>query len=1536
MRKKTITICLFFVIALITVVSATAFTKEKPHSFNEKKHTAITDVRHNTPGKKIAFNRFARNNTFMTDVSQNVTGSKSLLVSDNLRDNSPRFLDNPDVDFYGFMNYSSDGSAPALQKLNTNGGITNMWYTTAPGNHTMYYGNDGKIHAYIMNSMGGFLYGYSFCTFDFNTGNVIENIDLFNTAEEYVQLITYDAESDIIYALLMNAYGEYFLGKINPQNPGNVTMLQKYDTNDFESMPLCIAYYNDAVYYVSIAGDIMFFDIQEKKIRTLSSGKFDFPLAAYMSGMCYLPSIDAFVVNLCKESDTIETFLYKINTDGNVSRLAKYDNSESYSSLFTDKPVIRDPGTPAKPECIDNSFKSTPELSGTFTIKLPETDALGNNFANGTVLKLQAACGEIEGTTDKTSYTPGATAIVSFRNVPENRNLFTFVVSNGKLNSKLTVTQYCGYDFPSTPTNVKLTRDEISWDAVTIGANNGYVSNILYDVYIDDEKVRTDINTTSCTYNLPESEFMAHYAEVVAKSNGKNSEPGKSNKLVAGNPFELPVFFAPTKEEADLFQIVDANNDGNYWHYTEIYDGSTWFVNPCGTTPCNDWLFLPAMNLNDASSLYQFTMDAANMQPYYMERFEVYIGNAPTSAAMTTPLINETRIPYSNTPNNPLLVSAVFTIPTADTYYIGVHGVSVPYADNLLVKNLRVSKSDISPDAPNSITALKITPAEKGELSCSLDFTMPKTTMLNLDLDPNITLTATAKSEIGIKTVTGKQGQNVSIKDLVTKQGVNKIEVYVSFDGKDGLTTSGSVYTGVDIPGAPTNFKIHPNADNMSAILSWEAPAEGQTGGYVSPANNTYFLCVEENSPYGKQWIIEKELGTDIFEYTYTLPEETRQNIVRLGIVAQNIAGQGSKVAEDYSTLGLPVSIPVLENISEQKGILVEPIVYTFGEWYMGDPANLDDMFGLTSFANKYNFALMASHSGGNAEIQLPRFSTIGIDNPSFILDAYYGKLSCIYSVYASAFGMERELIGQPAKDENGYDKIKISIPEKFKNLPWVQIDLAVNFTSEGGGIIQDDVAIIQGYQIKNDIAKDLMIGNIEGNQTVEIGKEKIFKAVVRNIGNEDYPSVTVRFDLKKDDKVIATETKTSNEALASDCYTKIDFTHTFGVDELGKCMLEATITDEDSNSKNNTTSIEITVNEEQSFSCVDDLHAVRYNETTNQVILTWSKPAIKFYDGTFESADETLFSPENICGFRNFDGDNAKVYKLNGIETPNATLPGAFTVWSAEEIAGITGDPNIYPANDGDKYLVAFCPMEGPDDYSVYAANDWLISKEVKGGTDVSFHMCAIANQYGDEIVELCYSSTGDEIEDFKILETFSFHNVDWEEFTATLPNDAKYFAIHYRSHDIFGIFLDDINYTSAKENVTITGYDIYRDGVLIAKNSAPDCSYIDIVDNPTKTYNYQVVPVLSDNTHGLYSNTATINMSSSVADSMQPMRFIASGKGTITVNGYKGKEINIFSIDGKHIATCKNAEDTYILNIEPGFYIVRVSDTDTKVLVK
>lgn len=119
-----------------------------------------------------------------------------------------------------------------------------------------------------------------------------------------------------------------------------------------------------------------------------------------------------------------------------------------------------------------------------------------------------------------------------------------------------------------------------------------------------------------------------------------------------------------------------------------------------------------------------------------------------------------------------------------------------------------------------------------------------------------------------------------------------------------------------------------------------------------------------------------------------------------------------------------------------------------------------------------------------------------------------------------------------------------------------------------------------------------------------------------------------------------------------------------------------------------------------------------------------------------------------------------------------------------------------------------------------------------------------------------------------------------DWTEYTFTLPEGTKYFAIRHTAQDIFGLLLDDV--TFERNASAPVGYNIYVDGELVGS---------------TTDTNYDLPATLLPNGEQTLAVTAVYEGGKESAPATAVIDN-ASGISEITLDG---QPVDVYTIDGR-----------------------------------
>jgi hypothetical protein len=202
----------------------------------------------------------------------------------------------------------------------------------------------------------------------------------------------------------------------------------------------------------------------------------------------------------------------------------------------------------------------------------------------------------------------------------------------------------------------------------------------------------------------------------------------------------------------------------------------------------------------------------------------------------------------------------------------------------------------------------------------------------------------------------------------------------------------------------------------------------------------------------------------------------------------------------------------------------------------------------------------------------------------------------------------------------------------------------------------------------------------------------------------------------------------------------------------------------------------------------------------------------------------------------------------------------------------------SIYEPHSGNQLLLSTCVSDGDP---IPGTDHWLISPELMGNEqEISFFARVITADYGYETFEVLYSTTDADIDSFVSLDEVWTDATDWTEYTFTLPEGTKYFAIRHTAQDIFGLMLDDVTFergATAPEE-----YNIYVDGEWVG--STAGTSYeLPVTGLTSGEHTFAVTAV--------YEGDKESAPATAVFD-------VTSGINEITLDG---KPVDVYTIDGR-----------------------------------
>lgn len=1460
-----------------------------------------------------------------------VSGGNSPILSRILSPAAENFVTASET--YGWLTFTNSPDAGSLAGLVRLGGgddgLTSVFTMSNNSDRQInnFWLRDGSVYATVDEYEGGQLKCTSIYQWDME-GRLLDRTETAKGFENafYYNMMAYDPDNDVIYGYATNdEVNKIILVKAPGADPTAFTVLGEGSVME---APLAMTYNTTTSQLIGVllTGNVVDINTVSGKQTVIGS----IPRPSYNCGLCYSPSDGGYLFNRVTKTESSLQLLDEHTFAVKAEQTYPYIY-QLLTLQCTDSRRINE-SAPQDASDFVLSFTSG-STSGKASFVLPR-------LTNADVPILGNVDWELQ--VDNETYARGSKAAggkidVRITGLSEGTHTFRVRCSLGDNHGGWTSEElYTGIDTPLAPQNVELTQEKVSWDAVTSGEHSGFMApeEVTYTVRLNGNVIARDVKGTSCPTGLSAQEPLDRYeASVVAVFRGKSSDPGYSTASVLGKAMQLPASVTARRHNR-IVSIVDGNADGETIFFNNHPIGEEkeqmFTFNYPDDKSADEWLILPAMELDDAEAIYSFTVKTLAAH----SSFEVKAGREPQPEAMTTDVMGALSTVHGYYDAGTDFHTSHFTVPEAGTYYIGIHVKSNPQGEYIHFPSFDVAKSTLSRQAPAAATGLKASPLPLGQLKASVEYTLPTTDYNGTAYSEGKTLKAVITNEDGRKFEAEGTAGSVLTTECDTRQGMNVLSISV-FDGElESIPAFVKVYTGDDSAGRVNNLKAVTDRDNMGVVLTWDGPTTGPHGGFNDPdTGNTYTVCLA-----GAPGALMDILGvTEMDERTfhYTLPAGSPMRHCTIYVLAKNDLGESGYAASAECVIGTPYTLPASDTYTDGS-VDLRPVVNlsTDAKLELGLPMTLTGNISITTPDKAKGIVAYKKNQACDFLFSLPKFSTEGYTRPAIELDMHGGYCEN-FAVNATAPGIEtEELASYVIKDfkKKGRTTLQIALPEKFAGLPWVEITIGGHCKKAS----RTQAFVLYGYMMRNLADYDWGVRSLQGPSTASVGRECVILAEVANLGEEASAFPGGSWTLRDNDGAILASARTAPGSETTEpgatMYCPVTFTPT--ADFPKALTAEFVITPGDDAAINDSRSREITV-APGTMPVVTDLTAAETGY--DHVDLQWSIPATGIACESFEH-DKSFNLEGNSAGdFTRIDGDGKNLYtSARHNMVPGAGQPASFTVWSVEEIKKLTSAGYMVPAADGDKYAVAFCPADGTP------ADDWLISPRVEGGSKVSMHMRTLDSGYASESVEVLYSSTTDSPEAFRLIETLEikekgFTSPEWQLAEIELPEDACYFAIHYITADGFALLLDKIEYVPEGGAKAITGFAIYRDGESITGvTPVASAPYRDGSVAQDKEYSYNVLPVFADGTRGLVSNTLRVH-TSGAEEILHDGKAIYAADGVITVSGYEGKTVRIVRADGMTVAGSASASAMERYPVASGVYVVSADEEDAaKIIVR
>lgn len=1175
-------------------------------------------------------------------------------------------------------------------------------------------------------------------------------------------------------------------------------------------------------------------------------------------------------------STTSPIGLYTIDlTTGAATMIAAFPHNEEFSGLYIPAPLA-DEDAPAATSAMSILFPQS-DLKGAVKFTLPRKTYAGDDLSGSLTYNIYVNDSLVKSGTAEA----GARVIDSIEVDKEAsytiRTSATNSVGEGPRSTK--VSKWLGYDQPVAPTNIKFTLSgttaSLTWAAPASTVHNGYFdrSDLTYDVVRMPDSVTVASGLTERAFSeVLEGEALRNvWYEVTAVNHTQRGLTGESNRNAFGSVAQVPYDedFTDQTVVTNMFTIIDANNDGSTWragHWNSGEDDVYYEFN--ANNAADDWIITPAIHMPGG---HFYTVEFSCSASFFgTERLETAWGTDKTVAAMTNKLFG----PEEVTNTSKQAHKSIIKVDNEGNYYFGFHALSDKNQGDLDLDDIHIHEAGIF-TAPDTVTALVARVAAQGEQKVTLNFNMP-TTDFNGDAIETIDSTVIYRNGQRLGRIIHKNpGATARYIDKAQPQGSCTYEIYTYNANGCGIPATVTCWVGHDVPGLPTNVKLVQQGN--AAVLTYTAPTKGVHGGYVNPSTLTY--NIEDSHSYIKG---DHYAGTTFTDYR----DASTQDLLFYRVAAQSAAGGGSYAYSDTILFGNPYTLPFKESWTEAK---------TSHFW---SQQNTGGQIGLTNSiaADNDNGAALfkPANAGDIGMITSGKISLKGATHP--VVDFYYYAVPGQHTTLSLAAVPNGDNGNVQLISTIDYSKLtgaagwrKTSVDlSAYASTDYILLSwIGIAQTANAGDISFDAISVHDKYNV--DLSAKLTVPTM-----VAAGQTAQGIVSVTNEGLQTATDYVV--NIYRNDSLVY---EVDDEAIESDSTVEISFDIAPTVTDTEKNSFRAEVViDGDADLTNNATEAQTVTFLMPQYPAPQGLQA---SAGGGKVQLTWLAPDLTQDNQTVESfEDYTPWIIDHIGMWTTRDNDGTATQSLilsdgSSVNYDHVGEPMAWQVFRPSDV----GLQTAITPHTGDQLLCNIVEADG-------IADDWLISPQLSGHAQtVTFWARSMGAQY-IESFDVLYSTTGTDDTDFTVLESTTAP-ATWTEFTVSLPEGTKYFAIHLKGTQKFMLMLDDITYSLfAASDLNLEGYNVYRNNHKVNNAPVATTSYEETFNANEQSYRVSAVYTLGES-----AATPAVDLG------------ITDGIGTITAPA--GIESR-FSIDGRKLQ-----------HAEHGVNILRLDNGKTmKVVVK
>ncbi len=1240
-----------------------------------------------------------------------------------------------------------------------------------------------------------------------------------------------------------------------------------------------------------------------------------------------------YMVGSSRESE-LESGLYEIDlTTGKASLISKFPNNEMITCLYI--PRAQSESKMSDIQSFTADFISG-ESTGTLSITAPAKDIDGNAITGNITISVYD--------NEKFLFSRNATAgevitqEVTFEGGLHNLEAMASHAELGK-SKRAQLSLFIGTDGPEAVKNLTLTKEGTStavltWDTPAVGQHGGEIKPhmLYYTIYRQPGNIKVaedvDGNTWSQTFNTDLYRYYSY--TVVGYYKGVEGAAAESNQVTFGTPGEVP-YMNTFDTDVQYLECINynVNQDKGYWGYQSKMQCAAYKYDTFNQA--DDYLVIPGLQFKAGQS-YKLKYKASSMGDFlYPESMEIVMGRTHNPEDLTTVIDPVRQYPHVDMMPYEVVIDG---IEEDGAYFIAFRARTEKGQYYLYIDDVEVVAGPSSA-APGLVENPVATPQPNAALATKIEFNAP-----SKDFSGN-TLTSISKIVISRNGAVLEEFENPAVGakfeyiDNAAVQGLNTYSIVASNASGDGNPVEVSCWAGIDVPGVVINA-THTTINEKDAVIAWEAPVAGENGGSLDYGKLTYTIKRNDNV------VVAEGLTETTFTDT-SIDTSAEQKNVLYFVAAVNEAGTGLATQTGFYTYGTAIAGGFHESFAngavENRPWVVEivkesinPSIPTWKVETEGTRPVISDQDGNNGLLTFYR-----NTPGASSRAISPKIATEGMKNPvvSFWMyhhydpDSEWNTIEDIIQPEIWVKGVYSNLTKNPLRLINGrgWYKYEVLLNDYVANADYYKLAF-LGTSGSGNNMSIDNITV---YDTKDN---DLKVEAFEGSLQIAIGTSRQFVVTVYNAGAVAASGYKVV--LYRDGKAVAEADGIKTLAFAET--EEVAFTVKATIVDAGvasKYHAEIVYAADEVAENNKSEEMDVLV-PAPAYPVVEDLVA-SVNEA-GAIELAWSEPMAAISTTAVQGFEDIeAFSIETAAfgAWNVYDNDALQTYGISksdseeGIyEYPNACYQMAFMAFNPSA-AGI--DHELWTPYSGNQMAVSFASVEGQND-------DWLISPEIVPGSEVSFYAKSPSLFYGEEEFYFCYTVEEDPMLIKNYINLSELEKVPtgvWTKYTYTLPEDAKYFAIHAVSNNRFALFIDDITY-EGKEAVSLElqGFKVYRDKALLTPSVVEDFAYTDATANEAgKVYTYNVSTVY-DKGESALSNTVSIM--SGIEDVMGNLALYYVENGTLYIKDAMNTTVVVAGMNGVTYYNEVADSDLIALPLPMGVYAVSVNGVTGKAIVK